>query len=94
MVWPITLLIIALIFRRPLTSIISALLPDEKRKQRNIKLKFGNFEMESQLEALAQERIKAIAEEPDLQKRLQMAREPFLELVAKLTGAKEKTELR
>ena len=76
--WPIAILTISLIFRRPLISAVSALLPDEKKKQRNLKLKLGSFEIESQIEAKAQERLQAIAEEPSLQKRLQMAKEPFL----------------
>jgi len=76
--WPVAILAIVLKFRHPLTSAISALIPDENKKPRNLKLKLGSFELESRLEAITQERIKAIAEEPNLQKRLQMAKEPFL----------------
>lgn len=75
--WPVVILIIALFFRKPLIAIVNSLNLDE-RKHHNLKFKIGSFEMESQLAAKAQERIQAIAEEPNLQKRLQMAKEPFL----------------
>lgn len=76
--WPVAILTIALIFRRPIISVIGALISGEDKRHRNLKLKFGSFELESQLDAIAQERMKVIAEEPDLQKRLQMAKEPIL----------------
>ena len=66
------------IFQKPLTSILLTLLPLDEKKQRNLKLKKGHFELESQVVAKAQERAEAIAKEPDLTKRLAMAKEPFL----------------
>jgi hypothetical protein len=75
--WPIAILTIAFLFRRPLIALVSSLTPEGKRN-RNFKFKIGSFELESQLVAKTQERIKAIAEEPNLQKRLQMAKEPLL----------------
>ncbi|NJR52511.1 MAG: hypothetical protein HC780_26005 [Leptolyngbyaceae cyanobacterium CSU_1_3] len=76
--WPLTILTISILFRKPLTSILLTLLPLDEKKQRNLKLKMGHFELESQVVAKVQERAEAIAKEPDLTKRLAMAKEPFL----------------
>lgn len=76
--WPLTILIIALSFRKPLTNLLFALLPSDYRSRRNLKFKVGQLEFESQVVAIAQERAELIAKEPDLSKRLAMAKEPFL----------------
>lgn len=88
--WPITILVIALLFRKPLTSLLFALLPADYKRQRNLKFKLGKFELESQVAAKVQERAEAIAKEPDLNKRLAMAKEPILvEEALKLIDAKQ-----
>ncbi len=78
LVWPLTILTISILFKKPLTSILFTLLPIDEKKQRNLKFKMGHFELESQVVAKAQERAEAIAKELDLTKRLAMAKEPFL----------------
>ncbi|MDK3158266.1 hypothetical protein QPK87_17070 [Kamptonema cortianum] len=88
--WPLTILVIALLFRNPITNILFALLPSDYKRQRNLKFKVGQFELESQVVAKVQERAEAIAREPDLSKRLVMAKEPFLvEEALKLIDAKQ-----
>ena len=76
--WPVAILTIAFMFRRSITTLVDVLIPSLDKRQRNLKLKVGSFELESRLDSITQERMKAIAEEPNLKKRLQMAKEPFL----------------
>lgn len=88
--WPITVLTIAFMFRTSITKILSALLPHQNSPQRNLRLKMGQFELESQIIARAREQAEAIASEPDLNKRLAMAQEPFLvEEALKAINAKQ-----
>ena len=42
--WPLTILAISILFKKPLTSILLTLLPLDEKKQRNLKLKMGHFE--------------------------------------------------
>jgi hypothetical protein len=76
--WPVAILVIALVFRQPIVSSLGTLFRGGEQKGRNIRFKLGSFELESQVVAKVQERIQTIAEEPNLQKRLQLAKEPFL----------------
>ena len=76
--WPITVLTITFMFRKSIAGILSTLLPQRNNPQRSLKLKMGQFELESQIIAKAKEQAEAIASEPDLKKRLAMAKEPFL----------------
>jgi len=57
----LTILTISILFKKPLTSILLTLLPFDEKKQRNLKLKMGHFELESQVVAKVQERAEAIA---------------------------------
>jgi hypothetical protein len=75
--WPLIVLIIVLLFRRSLLLIFSTFSDFSKHKERNMRLKFGGFEIET-LANKAEERIMEIASEPDLNKRLEMAKKPFL----------------
>jgi len=71
------ILVVVLIFRKPLFALLTGFASIGKIKERNMKFKLGSFELET-LATKTQERLKEIASEPDLQKRLQMAKEPFL----------------
>jgi len=76
--WPATILTIALLFRAQLVAALHALIPERGTRQRNLRLKMGGFEIESQLAERAREVIQEIAREPDMAKRLQMIKAPLL----------------
>jgi len=69
---------LSLIFRRQLTDMFKLFLSGKPSQARNLRFKMGSFELESKYEEQIREKIIDIAQEPDLEKRLQMAKEPIL----------------
>ena len=81
--WPAVILTIALLFRKPILAVLST-------KQRNLRLKMGAFEVETQLTEQAQALAKEIALEPDLKKRLELAKAPlFVEAAVRAVEPKD-----
>ena len=73
--WPATVLALALWFRAPILAVLGHL---ANARNRSVRLKMGNFEVESQLAEKAEELLQQVANEPDMDKRLKMIKEPFL----------------
>ena len=88
--WPVTILSIALLFRTPILAALHAIIPERGMRQRNLRVKMGAFEIESQLAERAQELFRDVAREPDMEKRLQMIKAPlFLEAAIRAVKHKD-----
>lgn len=69
LVWPVTLLVIALLFRREIRSIFTGISSGRK----NLRLKYGKLELETYLVEELKDHLKKIANEPDPEKRQELS---------------------
>lgn len=76
--WPTAILISAFVLRSPLVAFVHILKNQSNTPNRSLRLKAGGFELESSFIEKAQERIEQIANEPSLDKRLELAKRPLL----------------
>lgn len=67
--WPSAILSIALIFRYEIKALFAAL----SKGQRNLRLKYGSFELETKFVEKIEQHLKKIAEEPNPDKRQKLA---------------------
>ena len=67
--WPLVLLCIALIFRQEFRALFASL----SKGRRNLRLKYGSFELETKFVEKIEQHLKRIAEEPNADKRQQLA---------------------
>lgn len=77
LLWPTAFIVFIIIFRSPLQQLVSNIATG-LRNARNIRLKVGGVQVESDILRKAENRMEEIAKENDLEKRLELAKQPLL----------------
>lgn len=77
LLWPTAFIVFIIIFRSPLRQLVSNIATG-LRSAKNIRLKVGGVQVESDILRKAENRMEEIAKENDLEKRLELAKQPLL----------------